>query len=121
MFIWQTPPTWFNPFDQHERMTARSSAQVAMCGSQSDTQIPLWPCCFHLRREASSGERPSPIGVMTGLKLERQRLAGQPVDLRLGVERVDVTRPAFHEQEDHAPGRRGPTPRGGRDDRRWRG
>ena len=40
-----------------------------MCGSQSETQIPLWPCCFHFRCEASSGERPSPIGVITGLKL----------------------------------------------------
>ena len=69
VFIWQTPPTWFSPLDQHERITARSSAQVAMCGSQSETQIPLWPCCFHFRREASSGERPSPIGVITGLKL----------------------------------------------------
>ncbi len=69
MFIWQTPPTWFSPLDQHERITARSSAQVAICGSQSETQIPLWPCCFHFRCEARSGERPSPIGVMTGLKL----------------------------------------------------
>ena len=69
MFIWQTPPTWFNPLDQHERITARSSTQVAMCGSQSETQIPLWPCCFHFRCEARSGERPSPMGVITGLKL----------------------------------------------------
>ena len=62
VFIWQTPPTWLSPLDQQERITARSSAQVAMCGSQSETQIPLWPCCFHFRREASNGEhgpRPS--------------------------------------------------------------
>ena len=40
-----------------------------MCGSQSEIQIPLWPCCFHFRRDAKSGARPSPIGVITGLKL----------------------------------------------------
>ena len=69
MFIWQTPPTWFKPLDQQERITAMSSTQVAMCGSQSDTQIPLWPCCFHFRRDAMRGARPSPMGVITGLKL----------------------------------------------------
>ena len=69
VFIWQTPPTWFRPLDQHERITARSSTHVAICGSQSDTQMPLCPCCCHLRLEAKSGERPSPIGVITGLKL----------------------------------------------------
>ena len=38
-------------------------------GSQSDTQIPLWPCCFHLRGQARSGEPISPIDVMTLPKL----------------------------------------------------
>jgi len=33
-----------------------------------------------------------------------QRLARQPVDLGLGIERVDVAGPAVHEQEDHAAG-----------------
>ena len=37
------------------------------------------------------------------LDARRQGLAGEAVDLRLGVERVDLARPAFHEQEDDAP------------------
>ena len=84
MFIWQTPPTWFSPLDQHERITARSSTQVAMCGSQSETQIPLWPCCFHFRREARSGARPSPIGVITGLKLGGSGLPARRLSSGLG-------------------------------------
>ena len=33
------------------------------------------------------------------LEARRQRLAGQPVELGLGVERIEMARPAFHEQE----------------------
>ena len=77
-----------------------------MCGSQSETQSPLWPCCFHLRCEASSGESPSPIGVITGSKLAGSGLPASWSSSRLGVEQVDVARPALHEQEDDALGRR---------------
>lgn len=35
VFIWQTPPEWLIPSAQHERITARSSARLARCGSQS--------------------------------------------------------------------------------------
>src|SRR3954465_5794410 len=70
VFIWQTPPTWFSPFDQHERITARSSAQPARGGSQSETQRPPLPCRAHLRFTGRMGDPDSPIGVMTGLKLE---------------------------------------------------
>ena len=57
VFIWQTPPAWLMPLPQSERMTEMSSAHSAMCGSQSEIQRPPWPCCFHLRLEASSGFR----------------------------------------------------------------
>ncbi len=87
MFIWQTPPTWFRPLDQHERITARSSTQVAMWGSQSETQSPLWPCCFHFRFEASTGEWNSPIGVITGLKLGGSGLPASWLSAGLGSNR----------------------------------
>ena len=56
VFIWQTPPTWFSPLDQHDRMIARSSTQPVMCGSQSETHAPDSPYRFHLRRDGRIGE-----------------------------------------------------------------
>ena len=46
-------------------------------------------CCATLRR------------VATGPKLARQRLAGQPLEVGLGVERLEMARPAVHEEIDH--------------------
>ena len=100
MFIWQTPPEWLMPSAQQERMTARSSAHSAMCGSQSETQRPLWPCCFQVRFDARIGESNSPIAVMTRPKLGGDRLAGELVEQRLGIEGIEVARAAFHEEED---------------------
>ena len=54
-----------------------------------------------------------------GLEGRRQGLAGQLVELRLGVERVDVARPPLHEQEDDALGPARSAPGGRR--RRGRG
>ena len=107
MFIWQTPAEWLMPSAQHERITAMSSTHVAMCGSQSLTQVPLWPCCFHWRLLARIGESNSPIAVMTRAEARRDRLAREFVEQRLRIEGIDVPRPAFHEQEDHALGFRG--------------
>ena len=45
------------------------------------------------------------------LEARRKRLARQPVQLRLGVERVDMARPTFHEQENDAARRALATPR----------
>src|ERR1019366_787093 len=56
VFIWLTPLEWFRPLAQQERMTARSSAQVAMFGSQSETESPLSPCLAQRRRDARIGE-----------------------------------------------------------------
>src|SRR5262245_65234176 len=64
VFIWQMPDEWLMPSAQQERITARSSAHSAMCGTHSDIHRPLWPCCFHVRGAASNGERNSPIAVM---------------------------------------------------------
>src|SRR3954470_21871810 len=49
VFIWQMPAEWLMPSAQQERITARSWAQVAMCGSHSLTHSPDWPCRFHVR------------------------------------------------------------------------
>ena len=106
VFIWQTPPTWFNPLDQQERITAMSSTQVAMCGSQSETQIPLWPCCFHFALRGQERCSPFAHGRDHWLEAGWQRLAGQSVELGFGVERIEMAGPSFHEEKDHALGRR---------------
>src|SRR5207253_9650284 len=54
VFIWQTEPTWFRPSAQQERNTVRSSACCATLEYQSDTQMPLWPYCFHWRVDGMS-------------------------------------------------------------------
>src|SRR6185369_5058406 len=41
-----------------------SSTCSAMLGYQSDTQIPLWPCCFHARLDGMSVLPPVPIAVI---------------------------------------------------------
>src|SRR5688500_9222184 len=69
VFIWHTPLEWFKPFAQHDRITARSSAHSAICGSQSLIHSPDSPCCFHLRFVANNGASYSPMGVITGSKL----------------------------------------------------
>src|SRR4051812_31998796 len=69
VFIWQTPPEWLSPFVQQERMTHNSSAQVAVCGSQSETHRPPSPCCRHLRGESMIGLLFSPIARITGLNV----------------------------------------------------
>ena len=69
VFIWQTLPTWFSPSAQQARSTAKSSAHVAMCGSQSLKSIPHWPCLANFRLLASRLLPPVPIGVMTLPKL----------------------------------------------------
>ena len=72
VFIWQMPPTWFNPSDWQLRITAMSSTHVAISGYQSLTQMPDWPCCANFRCEANSGVKAVlPIAV-TG----RTKLAG---------------------------------------------
>src|SRR5690242_11666692 len=64
VFIWQTPPTCNSASDQHERTTHRSSAQVAVCGSQSEISRPDWPCFLNVRLLARSLLLVVPIAVM---------------------------------------------------------
>ncbi len=80
VFIWQTEPTWFSPFAQHERITARSSACLAMCGYQSDTHRPLSPCCANLRREAINVLPAVPMAVI-----------GRPNDAGIGSPSISAS------------------------------
>ena len=57
--------------------------------------MPLWP--YFLNR---NGERHGRAGLALGGQIGRHRLAVVAVEHRLGVERVDVRRPAVHEQVD---------------------
>ena len=38
----------------HERMTAMSSMQLAVCGNRSETSMPLWPYFWNVRCVPSS-------------------------------------------------------------------
>ena len=102
VFIWQTPEEWLMPSAQHERMTARSSAHSAMCGSQSLTQIPLWPCCFQARFEAEQRRARFAHRGDDLPKLAGSGLPASSLSFGLGSKVSRWTRPAFHEEEDHA-------------------
>ena len=93
---WTTLSPW------HDRTTAMSSMHLAVCGNRSDTSIPL---CAVLRELAGRAEQLGALRdeLVLGLaELCRPRLAVELVQERLGVERVEVARPAGHEQEDDA-------------------
>src|SRR6266404_4622416 len=64
VFICETEPTWFRPSAQQERKIHMSSTCSAMVGYQSETQIPLWPCCCHWRFDGMSVLDAVPIAVM---------------------------------------------------------
>ena len=83
-----------------------SSTCCAMCGYQSETHMPLWPYCFHLRVRRHQRVVRRPIAVIS---LPNDAGIGCPasfVELRLRIEQIDVARTAFHEQPDHRFGRR---------------
>src|SRR3954468_18423610 len=65
VFIWHTDPTWFNPSAQHDRMSVMSSTCSATVGYQSDTHMPLCPCCFHCRESGISVFDAVPMAVTT--------------------------------------------------------
>src|SRR5258708_22171420 len=94
------------PSCQHDRSTVMSSTCLAMWGYQSETQMPLWPCCFQARFDGISVLPPVPMAVMglpndagsdwaasrssSGLGSNRSRWLGPPstntqiTDLALG-------------------------------------
>src|SRR6185369_12257440 len=52
------------PSCQQDRITVMSSTCCAMFGYQSETQIPLWPCCFQVRLDGISVLPPVPMAVI---------------------------------------------------------
>ena len=82
-----------------ERRMQRSSTHCATCGNSSLTGRPLWPYCLNFHGDFSS--LPG-LGELHARLREGVRLAVVALEQRLGVERVDVRRPALHEEEDDA-------------------
>ena len=62
--------------------------------------MPLWPYCFQVRVEGISVLEAVPIAVIDFAEGRRHRLAGQSLQLGLGIEEIDVAGTAFHEEPD---------------------
>jgi hypothetical protein len=86
VFIWQTPAEWLMPSALQERMTARSSAQEAMCGIQSGE--PLAGLAVLLPLALRSEERCLGFAHRGDDRAEAvgQALTGQLVQERLRIE-----------------------------------
>src|SRR5258706_2483097 len=65
VFIWHTDPTWFNPSAQQPLKTDILSTCLAISGYQSETQLPLCPCCLKVRSDGMMALLPVPIAVVT--------------------------------------------------------
>ena len=124
LFMNKRPGSWFAVSVCIERMTQMSSISAAVCGNRSVTSMPAWPClrCLYGEGRIFPSRRLRPLAFT---KLGHA-LAGVFVQRRLGVERVDVRRPAVHEQEDEVLGPRREVRRLGRErvaviGQRWRG
>ena len=116
MFIWQTLPTWFRPSARQQRITARSSTQ------RGDLGIPVADPEARLAvlLELALRGQQRRVGRLAHRGDGAPKLAGSglPASLferRLGVEQVDVARPAVHEAPDDARGPGGKVRRLGRE------
>ena len=71
----------------------------AVWGSSSETSVPHWPCFSNLPRAAEEllagpiDEAELDVAAVIGAAVPRQ--------LGLGIEQIDVRRPAVHEERDH--------------------
>ncbi len=72
------------------------------CGNRSLTHLPHWPYCLNFQR--GSTMRPSFLCPPRPKVFTFTVLLSMPIHRRLVVERVDLARPAVHEQEDDALG-----------------
>ena len=77
-----------------------SSMCWAVWANSSLTSMPLWPYFWNLNGEGNA----APVLRSVRQVRHRQLLAGVFCKRRLGIERIDVARPAVHEQVDDALG-----------------
>ena len=84
------------------RITHRSSASSAICGRKSLTSRPDWP----RGRSGLTGGQERILGHLAAghhhAEALGQRLAGELDQIGLGIEQIDMARPAMHEEPDHA-------------------
>ena len=76
-----------------------SSMCSAVLANSSLTSMPLWPYFWN-----SNGEGNAAPVLRSVVSVSRQRLAGVLLQGGLGIERVDVRRPAVQEEVDDALG-----------------
>ena len=101
MFIWQTPAEWLMPSAEHERITRKSSAQPGDVRQPVGNPQPALPML--LPRAAGRPKAANDLAHRRDDLAESSAGNGCPpaVEQRLGIEQVEMARPAFHEQEDH--------------------
>ena len=78
-----------------------SSMHSAVCGNRSETSMPLLPYFLKVRLVPSSLAFGADELILRFAELGRPLLPVELVQQRLGIERLQVARPARHEQEDH--------------------
>ena len=83
-----------------ERMTQRSSTISAWCGNRSETSMPRLAVLLERALGAQNARLGIDVLILHFAEFGRALLAVQLVEQRLGVEGLQVRRPARHEQED---------------------
>src|SRR2546430_11374788 len=75
VFICRQAPLWLMLSATIERMTHRSSTQVANCGNSSLTSVPDWPCFSKVygRSEEHTSEFQSQSNLVCRLLLEKKK------------------------------------------------
>ena len=81
-------------------MTEISSTCCAMCGYQSETHMPLWPYCLKVRLVPISVLLAVPMAVMGVPNDAGMGWPASSLQLRLGIEQIEVAGTALHEQPD---------------------
>ena len=95
-FISSSDGSWFGTSACIERMTQMSSMCFAVLAKSSLTSRPLWPYFWNLNGDGNAAPVLRSVRRFAG----RQRLAGVLRQRRLGVERIDLRRPAVDEDVD---------------------
>ena len=98
MFISRNDGSWFGTSACIERMTQMSSMCLAVCAKSSLTSRPHWPYFWNLNGEGNA----APVRRSVRRFAVGSGLPAYFVERRLGVERIDLARPAVGEDVDDA-------------------